>query len=1127
MLAVVGCVFVAKMAGYVWPEQIRFPNIASWFSGDYHAVTNWVRNQPLFHDCAQGQQMFTVTGGYICSTSPPSTASARIFDTYPLSGGAKESIYDSIPDGSMGVANDLLRGRVDIPRYKPVVISESNLWSANPFNAVYWTFYYYSLRPTISLLSAYEQTGNHNYVNRLLAIDASFFANEARSPHAWSDDHAVAFRALVLTYEWWELRRLHVLTATESDAFLHEISKTAWFLADPNHFQPEMNHGTNESAALLELGVDFPQLPGAATWRSIAQTRVAESLELLFDHDGVLIENSPYYHFYELDKYWQIYQFGLATGVPISDDFPSRLRDMTRYATYILQPNDSVPMLGASLEETIHAHGSFAQLARVNPNLKYVLSEGHSGTPPPQTSTTFPASGQTIIRSGWGNGPSFHNAAYMTFNVGAYRTPHSGLDALGFTLYDNGKTLLPAPGMYSYVDHKIPPYFHGTASHNTVVVDGRDQDQGSATGGQLVTRDGITYQSGYSPLYDGVRHLRTLMMLDKNHFLVVDRLSSATVHTYSQMFHLSPGTTLERSGLTATGVDGVAQHAVSIQQLVPAGIQLKATIGQEHPQMGVCSTEFQVLKPCYALDYSQRSRNAAYTTLVSVGPRDPRFSVSFDNSHQRLLVNDDGRRLAIQLGISKARGDTARATDPKVPPAVTHAIGGISPWSNWTISGSGSGSVTTAPDDHGQRVLRITSNQGPVDATDSAVRADLSRSNLQLRIKVTASQRLGGLTLALSNRDWASSARIELRDSYTPHYNGEWMTISLGRESSLSGATGHWQMIGNFDWGSIDAVKVTLDADSGAGPAPAFELDSIRSIPQQKTGAVVFIFDDGYESIMPAAQELHYMGMPANVAVIGKYSELPAAGHLNIFQMKMLQNQWGWNMVNHTQRHVDAVPAYDIRRNLGSYEQDILDGATFLEQENLNSAPNWLIYPHGTTNDVLDSVVARFYKFARTTDEGPEAYPFGSPLRVKNMLINYPGQVEGDTGAKVTPPAQVIAAGRDALRYHTTVILTFHRIKALSSDRDGYPIAAFRQIVRGLKSVGIPVLTLSQLDKLNGVPEDNRIIVQPLIPSQIVPTITEQHGRDPGIAWLPWAGVAALALLAGGLLAVRFSRLSR
>ena len=157
------------------------------------------------------------------------------------------------------------------------------------------------------------------------------------------------------------------------------------------------------------------------------------------------------------------------------------------------------------------------------------------------------------MRSGWQSGPDFVNSTYLTYNIGRYRTAHSDLDALAITLYGEGGDLLPGAGLYTYQPGAYRDYFHGTASENTVVVDGKSQAAGDAVGTQLVTTDGMTYQSAESSLYSGVTHQRLVMMIDPDHLLVVDRLSSTSVHTYQQMFHLFPGAALSRSGLTVSG----------------------------------------------------------------------------------------------------------------------------------------------------------------------------------------------------------------------------------------------------------------------------------------------------------------------------------------------------------------------------------------------------------------------------------------------------------------------------------------------------------------------------------------------------------------------------------------------
>lgn len=250
---------------------------------------------------------------------------------------------------------------------------------------------------------------------------------------------------------------------------------------------------------------------------------------------------------------------------------------------------------------------------------------------------------------------------------------------------------------------------------------------------------------------------------------------------------------------------------------------------------------------------------------------------------------------------------------------------------------------------------------------------------------------------------------------------------------------------------------------------------------------MVFCFDDGYESILPAAEYLRANEMPGNVAVIGDRVQVPVQGYLNALDLAMLQNDWGWNLVNHTQHHRDSVNDYYERKGLAAFEEDIVDGAITLEQAGLNSAPNWFIYPYGATNGSLTGVVGRYYKFARTTYEGPEAYPFGSPLRVKTFNVRF----AGEHGEAKTRPSEVLAAVRDARRYRTPLLLTFHRIKTLSSDRPGYSLADFKRIVDGVKRAGIPVLTLSELDERNGVSTDGGIEVRPAVPPTIEVAITD------------------------------------
>ena len=42
---------------------------------------------------------------------------------------------------------------------------------------------------------------------------------------------------------------------------------------------------------------------------------------------------------------------------------------------------------------------------------------------------------------------------------------------------------------------------------------------------------------------------------------------------------------------------------------------------------------------------------------------------------------------------------------------------------------------------------------------------------------------------------------------------------------------------------------------------------------------------------------MHAHGLEGDVAVIGKDADYPSRGYLTVFDLKMLQNKWGWDIV--------------------------------------------------------------------------------------------------------------------------------------------------------------------------------------------------------------------------------------
>lgn len=1071
--------FVLKVTNYADPNMLRPTVIAQTVSVIARNTIDAVSNLPFLNACPDHLSMADVAGGYVCVPKTAAGVYAGIYRSYPLVGKGRESIYANTDEGSLPAANALMRNVYEVPRYPSTKLSAIPTWSEDPYAAVYWRFEFYSLRPSLNLLYAFRVSGNVSYARRLIDLDLSFIKAEPRSRWAWSDPHSVAFRSMSLVDTWWKLRQGHQLSEQASTMILRELEKTGDFLADPNHYQIGENHGTNEAAALYNLAVAFPTLPGAHRWLLLAKRRLEWQLNGIIDADGQLIENSPYYDFYTLEKYWEIYNYLRAQRQVLPAGFEAKLRLMLNFATYILQPNSQVPLLGASLEETIHDHGIYASMANTDAELLYVLTHGAKGSPPPVDSRFFPSSALTLMRSGWVRGADYPRNTFLSFNIGRYRTAHSDLDALGLTLYGDGGDLLTDPGLYTYSPGAYRNYFHGTTSHNTVTVDGKSQFQGDGSPGRLISQDGITYQSAESSLYEGVQHRRMVMMLGSNHVLAVDQLHSNSVHTYRQMFHLFPSARLRKAGLTVSGAGGHPYREITIQQLRPQGITESDVIGRKgsHPG-GLCSYQYGRLRSCHQISYKARGRNATYLTLLTIGPpKQSDFGIRVGDQGSRLDVKLDGRQFTMRLGHSDAVAPRAWATDPTPPAVRTTPAPAESRAQDWTATGGTLKSGRVAGQPGGAVNSLQASGASRATIVNNGVRLNLRDHNARLGLRVSGLGRVSELRLSLSNNQWARSVTTNVLNAYTTSKAGQWTDIFIGRSGRL-GPEGGWSGAPGFNWGAVDGMEISMEARPGAGPAPTVSLGGMSLLPAQKQGKLVFIFDDGYQSILPAASYMHRDGMPGDVAVIGKYVDYPTQDYLNLFQLRTLQNKWGWNMVNHTQQHVDAVQQYYDRNDLTGYANDILQQATWLEANHLNSAPNWIIYPHGATNKALERVVGRYYMFGRGITDDPDAYPFGDREDVDNLEIQYPGDGEsGDIG--FTPPAEIIAAARSAQRNHMTLLLTFHRIRSQASDRPGYPMTLFRQVVDSVRKLGIKVMTLSQLDRSNGVPITNRIHASP------------------------------------------------
>jgi hypothetical protein len=232
----------------------------------------------------------------------------------------------------------------------------------------------------------------------------------------------------------------------------------------------------------------------------------------------------------------------------------------------------------------------------------WAYTRGQEGAPPEETSLSLPYSGYSVMRTGWER-----DAVWALFDGGPFGYGHQHEDKLNLLLHAYGRLLLSEGGNYAYDDSEMRRYVLSTRSHNTIRVDGCDQnrrlnyrredfDVGALSGARWFTSAGYdvveaTYDEGYGTQADrSVTHQRKVVMLKSGVeglgpcLLVFDRLrvSDERVHSYQVLWHLDTER-VRLEGLAAHSDDAELSN-LSLVAVERDGLAVSVVSGQESPE---------------------------------------------------------------------------------------------------------------------------------------------------------------------------------------------------------------------------------------------------------------------------------------------------------------------------------------------------------------------------------------------------------------------------------------------------------------------------------------------------------------------------------------------------------------
>ena len=223
---------------------------------------------------------------------------------------------------------------------------------------------------------------------------------------------------------------------------------------------------------------------------------------------------------------------------------PNDFRAVLATAAVLFRRGDYKYVAGEAAEETLWLLG---------PKGLAEFQELRAAQPASQ-SIGFRDGGVYVMRDGWNA-----SANYMLFDCGPHgmnNCGHAHADALSFELAAGGQTLLIDPGTYTYTGSKeMRDWFRGSSAHNTLTVDGQSSSvpDGPFSWSTIakchsqawISRERFDFFSGkhdgYERLADPVAHIRSVLFLKHDYWVIHDRVRSEGLHRYDLWFHFDAG----------------------------------------------------------------------------------------------------------------------------------------------------------------------------------------------------------------------------------------------------------------------------------------------------------------------------------------------------------------------------------------------------------------------------------------------------------------------------------------------------------------------------------------------------------------------------------------------------------
>jgi len=324
-------------------------------------------------------------------------------------------------------------------------------------------------------------------------------------------------------------------------AFLKSFHQQADYI--PQHYSKEGNHLLFEAQRILFAGSFFPEFKESPFWRKSGIDVLNAEIKKQVYADGVQFELSPAYHVASIDIFLKAYNAAKMAGVEneFPETFSKTIEKMIMANIDFSFPDYNAPMFGDSWindkSGRIRQYQSWAKSFPGNKVIKYFATEGKEGELPDHLSHASSNAGFYTFRNGWKN-----QSTVMVLKASPPGEFHAQPDNGTFELFVKGRNFMPDAGAFVYSGdaeiNKLREQYRRTKMHNTLTLDDQDMiitkaKQNKWKAGKMM--DILTFTN---PSYKDLEHQRSVLFIDQNYFLIIDKAIGPATGKLDVRFHL-------------------------------------------------------------------------------------------------------------------------------------------------------------------------------------------------------------------------------------------------------------------------------------------------------------------------------------------------------------------------------------------------------------------------------------------------------------------------------------------------------------------------------------------------------------------------------------------------------------